>query len=156
MPIFNYSFTVNAPLAAVSDFHRDTSVLKLLTPPPIFAQIHTYEPLGENSMASFTLWFGPIPIRWQAVHSNVDQNGFTDTQVRGPLKRWRHTHRFAAIDEATTRINEHIEYEHNSGLKGVISRLLFSPMALYFLFTARMVLTRKFVQRTSMGLPRND
>ena len=64
MAVFKYSFTVDAPLVKVSDFHRDTSVLKVLTPPPIIAQIHSYEPLGEGSVARFTLWFGPIPIRW--------------------------------------------------------------------------------------------
>lgn len=147
MPVFDFSFIVNAPLSAVSAFHHDTSVLKRLTPPPIFAQIHAFEPLGENSKASFTLWFGPIPIRWQVVHSNVGPNGFTDTQVRGPLRRWRHTHRFTAVDERTTRVDEHIEYEHHAGLKALFSRLLFSRPALSFLFTARMLITRKQVKR---------
>lgn len=147
MAIFDYSFTVDAPLAEVSEFHHDTAVLRVLTPPPIFAQIHAYEPLGENSKASFTLWFGPIPIRWEAVHSNVSRNGFTDSQIRGPLKRWRHTHRFTALNDETTRVDEHIEYEHHSGLKGVISRLVFSRLALHFLFAARKRITRKHVKR---------
>lgn len=147
MTIFHFSFTVNASLSKVSEFHRDTSVLKRLTPPPIFAQIHSFEPLGENSKASFTLWFGPIPIRWEAVHQNVDQNGFTDSQVRGPLKRWRHTHRFTATGERRTRIDEHIEYEHHAGLRGLPSRLLFSKLALRSLFTARMLITRVYMQR---------
>jgi ligand-binding SRPBCC domain-containing protein len=147
MPIFNYSFTVKAPLAQVSDFHHNTAVLKLLTPPPIFAQIHAFEPLGEGSKARFTLWFGPVPIQWEAVHNNVDQNGFTDTQVRGPLKRWHHTHRFIAINDSTTSVDEHIEYEHHAGLKGLVSRLLFSRLALIFLFTARMLITRRHLQR---------
>ena len=64
MPTFNYSFEVDAPLTAVSEFHHDTRALKKLSPPPIFAQIHDYEPLGEGSMADFTLWFGPFPIHW--------------------------------------------------------------------------------------------
>ena len=149
MTIFDFSFTVEASLSEVAGFHHDTSVLKRLTPPPIFAQIHTFEPLGEGSKAAFTLWFGPVPIRWEAVHTNVDQNGFTDTQVRGPLKRWRHTHRFAAINDSTTRVDEHIEYEHHAGLKGVASRLLFSRLALSFLFIARMLITKRHLQRDS-------
>ena len=32
MPVFDYSFTVDAPLEAVRDFHHDTSALKKLTP----------------------------------------------------------------------------------------------------------------------------
>ena len=147
MPIFDFSFTVNASLPTVANFHHDTSVLKKLTPPPILAQIHHFEPLGEGSLAEFTLWFGPIPVRWQAVHSEVSINGFTDTQVRGPLQRWQHTHRFTAVTPHTTQIHEHIEYAFDSGLKGVYGRLLFNKPALYLLFTARKWLTRWHIRK---------
>jgi len=142
MPIFNYSFTVNAPLAAVSAFHHDIRVLKKLTPPPIFVQIHRYQPLGEGSEAEFTLWFGPIPVRWLAVHTNVSQQGFTDTQVKGPLRAWQHTHRFTSLGANKTQVSEHIEYEHHDGRNGLLTRLLFSRPSLYLLFTARQWLTR--------------
>jgi len=147
MAVFDYSFTVDAPVEMVSGFHHDTSVLKLLTPPPLYAQIHAFEPLGDGSKASFTLWFGPIPIRWKVVHTDVDQRGFTDIQVQGPLRRWRHTHRFRTIDDGKTRVDEHIEYEHRAGLRGLFSRLLFSRVGLYVLFTARKQITRKHVKR---------
>ena len=143
MAIFDYSFEVAATGEMVSAFHKDTSVLKKLTPPPIIAQIHDFEPLGEGSKADFTLWFGPVPVRWQAVHSDVSLNGFTDTQVKGPLKRWQHQHRFSAIDEETTVVSEHIDYEHDSGLRGLWSRLLFSNLGLFMLFTARKIITRR-------------
>lgn len=152
MPTFDYIFTVDAPLQAVSDFHHDTSVLKTLTPPPIFAQVHKFEPLGEGSTAEFTLWFGPLPLRWRAVHSNVSVNGFTDTQVSGPLKSWEHTHRFTAVSPTTTRVHEHIAYSHHPGLKGVLTRLLFAKPGLTFLFTARKFITRWHLSRQ----PRND
>jgi len=147
MPEFNFSFTVEAPLAAVSTFHHDTSVLKKLTPPPIFAQIHGYEPLGEGSMADFTLWFGPVPIRWQAIHSDVSPNGFTDTQVKGPLATWQHTHRFTAVSPSRTRIDEQIKYSHHQDKRGLLSRLLFAKPGLFLLFTARKFITRWHVAR---------
>lgn len=143
MPQFNYSFDVDAPLTAVSDFHHDTRVLKKLSPPPIFAQIHSYEPLAEGSEADFTLWFGPLPIHWVAVHSDVSPNGFTDTQVSGPLKSWRHMHRFTAVSDNKTRVDEHIKYHHHTGWRGLISRLLFSKPGLYMLFTARKFITQR-------------
>lgn len=145
MPTFDYAFTVNAPVTAVADFHHDTSVLKKLTPPPIFAQIHHYEPLAEGSVAEFTLWFGPIPVRWRAIHHAVDRFGFTDVQQTGPLKAWAHTHRFEAIDDQHSRVVEHIEYEHDTGWRGLFSRLLFAKPGLYLLFTARKWLTRRQV-----------
>lgn len=145
MPTFRYSFTVDAPLQAVADFHHDTTVLKKLTPFPMVVQVHSFEPLGEGSKADFTLWAGPVPMRWQAVHSDVSINGFTDTQVSGPLKSWRHTHRFTDLGDGRTRVDEHIEYAHDSGARGLFSRAMFSPAGLTALFTARKLLTRRYV-----------
>jgi len=142
MLTFDTVFTVNAPLTAVRDFHQDTRILKKLSPPPIFAQIHFFEPLADGSRAEFTLWFGPLPVRWTAVHHHVGPQGFTDRQEKGPLKFWEHTHRFTAVDAHTTQVSEHIEYEHFSGWRGWLSRLLFAKPGLILLFTARKWLTR--------------
>ncbi len=149
MAQFDYAFTVRAPLAAVAGFHRDTRALKRLTPPPIFVQLHKVEPLAEGSISEFTLWFGPLPIRWKAVHSGVDPlHGFTDTQALGPMKLWRHTHRFASEAEGCTRVSEHVEYEHYSGPKGWLGRALFAPPALRALFYYRQLATRRALERS--------
>ena len=58
MPRFEHCFEVNAPLEAVAEFHRDARALRRLTPPPMWAQFHRVEPLGEGSKAEFTLWLG--------------------------------------------------------------------------------------------------
>ncbi|MEM7110894.1 MAG: hypothetical protein AAF614_00570 [Chloroflexota bacterium] len=147
MQIFDYKFTVAAPITAVSDFHHDTRILKKLSPPPIFVQIHSFEPLAEGSEAEFTLWFGPIPICWQAIHTDVSQQGFTDSQGRGPMASWQHTHRFQAISANETEVHEHIEYAHKAGWRGWLTRLMFNNLGLYGLFTARKFLTRWHVSR---------
>ncbi len=144
---FRHAFIVDAPVAVVAAFHRDTGVMKQLTPPPIIARIHAFEPLGEGSKAHFTLWFGPLPLRWYAVHSDVSPRGFTDTQLSGPLKSWRHQHRFVALNAAQTRVEDHVTYEHDRGLRGLLSRLLFNRLGLLYLFTARKILTRRHVAR---------
>lgn len=147
MPEFHHSFTVDAPLAAVRDFHHDTSALRQLTPPPIIARIHHFEPLTEGSRAEFTLWFGPLPLRWLAVHSDVGPDDFTDTQIRGPLKSWRHIHRFTALAPERTRVDDRVIYEHHSGPRGLLTRLLFARPGLLYLFTMRKLLTRRGVAR---------
>lgn len=148
MPTFQYAFTVRAPLAAVAEFHHDARALKRLSPPPMFVQLHRVDPLGEGAIADFTLWLGPIPIRWLAVHSDVHPlTGFTDTQQRGPLCYWRHTHRFEALDAGTTRVSEHIVYDYHPGLAGVFARLLFSSPGLTFLFWYRGWVTRRSLER---------
>lgn len=150
MPTFATSFTVNAPLAEVAAFHDDTSALKKLNPPPILVQLHRVDPLGEGSVSEFTLWMGPLPIRWRAVHSDVGPHGFTDTQESGPLAYWKHTHSFAAVDDNTTRVSEHIEYRYAPGLKGQFSRLLFGKPGLTFLFAWRAWATRRAVEGKSL------
>jgi ligand-binding SRPBCC domain-containing protein len=146
MQIFETSFTVRASLEAVAKFHHHTSVLKVLSPPPIFVQLHHVEPLAEDSLSEFTLWFGPLPVRWKARHQNVDPlHGFTDVQISGPMKHWAHTHTFTDLGNDRVRINEHIEYEHLDGLRGLFSRLLFAPIGLNFLFFYRELATQRAV-----------
>jgi len=149
MPVFDYRFRVAAPLAAVRDFHRDTRALRRLTPPPTFVQLHAIEPLGEGSVSRFTLWVGPLPLRWKAVHRGVSDRGFTDVQAEGPAARWEHTHTFVPLDDASTEIREHIEFEHRGGWWGVVTRVLFSRPNLLAMFTYRMLVTRWCLRRAA-------
>lgn len=147
MPIFDYRFTVEASLAEVRDFHRDTSALKTLTPPPTYVQLHAIEPLAEGSVSLFTLWIGPLPLRWKAVHRNVGDQGFTDVQAEGPAAKWEHTHAFIPLSSSVTEIREHIEYEHKPGLSGLLTRVLFSRPNLLFMFAYRKWATRRTLRR---------
>ena len=151
MPVFEFSFEVEAPLNIVRDFHRDTSALKTLTPPPTIAQIHSVEPLAEGSVSTFTLWVGPLPLRWKAVHRGVSEHGFTDVQASGPARKWEHTHRFTPLNDQTTRIDEHIEYEHGGGFWGIVTRLLFSWPNLFFMFSYRKWITRRTCRRLAQA-----
>jgi ligand-binding SRPBCC domain-containing protein len=149
---FRSTFTVEASLEAVAEFHRDPRALKRLTPPPISVQVHRAEPLAEGSVAEFTLWFGPLPVRWLAVHRDVDRlRGFTDEQRSGPMQAWRHTHRFEAVDANATRVSDHIEHAHHAGGRGLVSRVLFHPLALRLLFGYRAWMTRRLLQAASRG-----
>jgi len=143
MPTFEYQFTVNAPLAAVRAFHHDTSTLKKLTPPPTIVQLQRIEPLAEGSVSTFTLWVGPLPLRWKAVHRNVTENGFTDVQAEGPAQKWEHTHTFTAVDPQTTRIHEHVDYEHARGFWGLVTRFLFAKPNLLVMFAYRKWVTKR-------------
>jgi len=147
MPIFETSFTVHAPLEAVAAFHADTSALKILNPPFVIVQFHRVDPMAEGSISEFTLWMGPLPIRWRAVHNDVGPPGFTDSQESGPLAFWQHNHKFEAIDINTTQIHEHIEYEYPSGWRGLFSRILFGHLGLTALFTYRKWATRRALEK---------
>lgn len=153
MPQFSFAFNVDAPQEAVAAFHGDTRALKRLTPPPIFVQLHDVEPLEEGSRSTFTMWFGPLPARWRAVHRQVSHHGFTDHQEVGPLRRWRHRHTFEALDEQRTRIVDQVVYDHPRGLAGLLTRLVFNKPGLSLLFIYRKWATRWHL-RTAEGRAR--
>ncbi len=112
---FRHAFTVNARREAVEAFHRDPRILRDITPFPTIVQFHHVERMFEGSSVDFTLWFGPIPVRWVAQHSRVGKDqGFVDEQVRGPFKRWVHRHTFESIDSQSTRVVDEIEAEFKS------------------------------------------
>jgi ligand-binding SRPBCC domain-containing protein len=138
MLIFTDRFRANTTLEAVAAFHSSTLALKRLSPPPIIVQFNKVDPLAEGSLSDFTLWFGPLPLRWLAVHSQVDpDSGFIDTQVRGPMAAWRHQHSWRALPGGGVELSERVEYEHQAGWNGLLTRILFAPPMLAFLFAYR-------------------
>jgi len=155
MPTFKHAFTVAAPRAAVADFHADARVLKRLMPPPLFVRLHEAGRLEEGAVADFTLWFGPIPVRWRALHRDVGDDGFTDIQIRGPLQHWQHTHRFIPLDDHHTRVQDRVTYEHPGGARGWLSRLLFNRASLAFLFAYRQYITRRALHRRQRSQTRS-
>ena len=147
MRSFQHEFSVNASLERVVEFHNSTHALKQLTPPPMFVQFNQIEPLAEGSRSDFTLWLGPIPIHWVAIHTNVNPlTGFTDTQAEGPFRTWIHKHEFEKKAQGTTRIIDHVQGEpSNHPFWGIISRLMW--LTLPILFYYRALQTRKAVER---------
>lgn len=129
---YKHRFTVNAPLDAVSKFHQDSRALRMLTPPPMWVQFHQVDPLAEGSVADFTMWLGPLPIRWTAVHTQVTPQGFTDTQQRGPFKFWRHRHSFQALNTWSTGVIDEIEAEPGN----LISRFMWRTLPILFAYRA--------------------
>jgi ligand-binding SRPBCC domain-containing protein len=127
---YEHRFTVKAPLTAVAEFHNDTSALRRLSPPPMIVQFNDVEPLAEGSVADFTMWLGPVPIRWVAVHSEVSSAGFVDTQQKGPFKAWRHQHQFHALDEHTTEVIDTIDAEYGN----LISRFMWLNLPVLFAY----------------------
>jgi ligand-binding SRPBCC domain-containing protein len=147
MKQYKHRFRVQAPLASVAEFHRDTRALKRLTPPPLMIRFNDLQPLAEGSVADFTMWFGPLPIRWVAVHSDVNSTtGFTDTQAAGPFEYWVHRHSFQALDDNSTEIRDEIQAQPSGHpFWGLVSRFMW--LNLPILFAYRAWRTRKALER---------
>lgn len=102
---YRHIFRVRAPLSAVAEFHARPEGLKAITPPPVLVQWHrTPAQWKDGSEMEFTVWLGPLPMRWLARIEGVFAEGFTDRQVRGPFRAWRHRHRYLAVGDATTEL----------------------------------------------------
>jgi ligand-binding SRPBCC domain-containing protein len=143
---FRHEFQVNAPIERVAEFHSSTEALKLLTPPPLYVQFNNLQPLSDGSVADFTLWFGPLPINWVAVHSEViPLEGFIDTQVNGPFETWIHRHTFHHLDQNTCEVIDEIQAQPGDDLfRGSLSRLIWLNLPL--LFAYREWQTRRVVE----------
>jgi ligand-binding SRPBCC domain-containing protein len=102
---YYHRFVVNASQEAVRAFHSRSASMRAITPPPILVQVHEApELLEEGSTMTFTLWMGPLPLRWKARMSNIGPGGFVDTMERGPFETWVHEHAFVAVDETRTEV----------------------------------------------------
>lgn len=138
MKVYQRSFIVAASLEKVAAFHSDSRVLKRLSPPPIVVHIHRTEPLTEGSQTEFTLWLGPLPVRWLAVHRQVEPlAGFVDEQARGPFRRWVHRHEFQARGQTETEVTDGVESEFgDAGLDWLVSRMIWLGVPLLFAYRA--------------------
>lgn len=111
---YQHRFSVSAPIEAVASFHGRSEAMGAITPPPIVVQMHqapATPSLAEGDEMDFTLWLGPLPLRWLARIEDVTPTGFVDRMVRGPMQRWEHRHRFVATDQTTTEVIDEVECE---------------------------------------------
>lgn len=107
---YQHTFTVKAPLETVAAFHRHSSSMAAITPPPVIVRIHhAPDLLQDGDEMDFTLWLGPLPIHWLARIEQASATGFVDRQLRGPFTKWVHTHTFRALDPTTTEVYDQVE-----------------------------------------------
>lgn len=117
-----------------------------ITPPPIIVRVRTApEKLASGDRMDFTLWAGPVPIRWVAAIEDVSPTGFTDRQLSGPFGSWTHRHGFERVDDAATDVVDRIEATYKKHpFWGLVGRLMWAGMP--FLFGYRANKTRKLLE----------
>ncbi|MDY6936205.1 MAG: SRPBCC family protein [Cyanobacteriota bacterium] len=113
---FKYSTLINAPIETLWNFHERSDILQLLTPPWQNVEIVRREGgLDVGATTEFKLFFGPIPVRWLARHTECDRYDlFTDEQIDGPMESWTHRHQFSA-EAGKTRLTDAIAFSLPGG-----------------------------------------
>jgi len=133
---YRHRFRVRAPLARVADFHSRAASLAVLTPPPIIMRLHRAPDIQrEGDEVDFTMWLGPMPIRWAARIDSVSETDFVDRQVHGPFRMWRHRHVYAPIDADATEVTDEVEAElKRHWLWGAVGALMWLGLPLLFAY----------------------
>ncbi len=112
MPRLQSSVRLGAPLAEVFPFFADARNLEALTPPWLRFEILSPGPVDMRvgALIDYRLRVHGVPLRWRSEITEWDPpHLFVDEQRRGPYRRWRHTHRFAA-DGDGTRVDDEVDY----------------------------------------------
>lgn len=146
---YEYQYVVEAPLEKVSGFFRKGSNLKAITPPllPITGFCAPYH-LSSGDHMTFTLWMGPLPVRWVARIEEYTPTGFIDRQDEGPFKEWIHRHHFQPLDDDRVLVQDSLTFRFKGQPLSFIPGLLMS-LGLPLLFRYRAYRTKEILNRSS-------
>lgn len=95
---------VAVPPPQIWKFFSSEQNLERITPP--FLSFHVLgkstDKIGEGTTIDYRLKVHGLPILWRTLISGwVDSRKFVDEQIRGPYRRWVHTHEFEAFADGT-------------------------------------------------------
>lgn len=129
-------------------FHELPDALQRLTPP--WESAHIVQPAPDLKIGSRaiieTRILGLIPVRWVAEHTEYDPpHMFTDVQVEGPFRRWRHRH-IIKPHQAGAVLRDEIEYELPLGFIGQLAAPFIIVPRLEKVFEYRHRVTREWCE----------
>jgi ligand-binding SRPBCC domain-containing protein len=130
---------VPRPRAEVFAFFADAGNLERLTPPFLHFEILTPGPIAmrPGTLIDYRLSLFGLPFAWRT-RIEVFEPGvrFVDVQLRGPYRRWRHTHTFADAPGGT-QIGDRVEYALPLGPLGELAHALLVRRQLDAIFSHR-------------------
>jgi len=127
------------PRRDVFAFFEDATNLERIT--PAFLHFHVVTPrpivMRAGTLIDYRLRLFGVPLRW-TTRIDVYEDGvrFVDTQIRGPYRRWRHTHLFEDVPGGT-KMTDRVEYDVPLGPIGRAARAVFVRRTLEHIFDHR-------------------
>lgn len=130
---------VRRPIGEVFAFFADARNLERITPAFLRFRIASPGPIEmkRGALIEYRLGLHGISFGW-LTRIEVWEPGrrFVDVQIRGPYRRWEHTHSFDAIADGT-RVHDRVEYELPFGAVGGIAHRIYVARALDRIFAYR-------------------
>jgi ligand-binding SRPBCC domain-containing protein len=124
MPIIRSRSRVAAPVDVVFAFFDDPANLSRLMPPPVRIRLVRIEPSPPRagSLFEFRYGLGPIQRSWLIrLVERVENEGFVDDTISGPMRRFHHSHTFTPARRGGTWIEDRIDYHVGpDGLLGAV------------------------------------
>lgn len=109
---FESSIWIPAPVETVFSFFSRAENLDKITPPWLHFKILTALPLemGDGTLLEYQLKLHGIPVSWQTEITNWNPPfQFVDVQLRGPYRKWVHTHTFTSQNNGTL-VEDNVDY----------------------------------------------
>jgi ligand-binding SRPBCC domain-containing protein len=110
---FVHESVIRAQPSAVFAFHERPDALRKLVPP--WEPVEVVQPpvsLHPGTRVVLRMAMGPFKLTWEAEHTKYEKNVlFQDRMVRGPFKKWQHTHRTLPSPGGFTLLRDEVEYE---------------------------------------------
>lgn len=126
MELLETQFELAAPLEEVFAFFAQAENLGRITPQELGFRILTPLPIEmtEGVLIEYEITLWGIRMGWRTRISVWDPpHRFVDEQLRGPYRRWVHTHSFAATPGGTL-VTDRVEYELPLGSIGRLAHPL--------------------------------
>lgn len=122
MPRLHYEQVVPMKSEEAFRFFEDPYNLLKITPPRLNLSVTNPERIVMRPGAEITYtirWLG-VPLKWLTLISVYEPpRKFVDIQVRGPYRKWQHTHLFVPEGDETLIVDD-VEYEMPFGLLGTL------------------------------------
>lgn len=119
------------PREDVFRFFADAHNLERITPPFLRFQVQEAAPIAmrQDLRINYRLRLHGLPLTWQTAITVWDPpTRFVDSQLRGPYRRWVHTHTFEDQDGGTLVRDQVVYAMHGPAfLSGIVNRLFVAP-----------------------------
>lgn len=139
MEQFTYQSDIPASAERLFRWHERPGAFERLNPPWAPAQVlFNTGGIQNGDRIVLKVPFGPFKIRWELEHRDyISGMTFSDVQLHGPFRSWKHIHSVEPIDPSNARLIDAITYAPPFGVVGRLGKDYFVDSELLRLFRYR-------------------